>query len=77
MADPTDQGMVVVGGIRYRAEDAQRLGLAPAGRPDTRSDDTEKAGRRPRNKARTPRNKLPVSHEDNAQRNLPHEDGGT
>lgn len=48
MADAT---MVVVDGVRYRLEDAKRLGLVA----DTKDD--EKEAPKPRNKARKPANK--------------------
>lgn len=65
----TGDDMVVINGIRYRAEDAERLGLAPATRPADTPESTESGtgsgadspggqkARTPRNKARTPRNK--------------------
>lgn len=37
--------MVVINGVRYRAEDAKRLGLKP---------ETDTKARRPQNKARAP-----------------------
>lgn len=42
--------MITVDGVRYRPEDAERLGLVPDSGPDTKA-------RKPRNKARKPRDK--------------------
>ena len=49
-----EDGMVTVGGVRYRVEDAVRLGLVPA--PDVTPEVGPK-GRTPANKVRTPANK--------------------
>ena len=46
-------GMVVVRGVRYRVEDAKRLGLVA----DAKGDADEKAAPKPSNKAREPKNK--------------------
>lgn len=46
-----DVQMVVVGGIRYRLEDAKRLGLVADTPPD------EKSAPAPKNKARSAKNK--------------------
>lgn len=52
----TDDGrMVVVDGVRYRAEDAKRLGLEPA--PEASDDTSKQKSRRVPNKARKPSNK--------------------
>jgi hypothetical protein len=47
-------GMVTVNGVRYRTEDAERLGLLEK---QTKSARSEAKARRPRNKAATPANK--------------------
>lgn len=47
-------GMVTINGIRYRREDAERLGLL---KKQSESSEPEQRARKPRNKAATPANK--------------------